>query len=389
LKGNVSTVFVLGGGRTGLTAVRDLVASGLERVMVGDVETSRAKELANELGSNRVGVTKVDLTNRESLVSAIKSSKVLINATWYEYNIQVMKAAIEANIHYLDMGGLFHVTRKQMEMDSIAREAGVTAVLGAGESPGMTNIMCAASAKELDAVEEIRIRVGARETTDQKSDRLVFPFAVSTVFDEYSKPPIMFLNGQFQEVECLSGAEEVQFAGPIGKQACHYSIHSEIATLPLSIKGIRTVDFKLGISEDIYRAIKPLVDAGMADMNPIEFRGHRVSPRDFAVAFLTSRASDTEPSRHVGLKTEVLGTRKGKRIRQTRELVGGPSETLRVRNATALLTGIGASVSAQLILAGDVGKTGVMAPESCIPPSKYLNELEKRKIRLTKSEIEL
>ncbi len=386
---NGSTVFVLGGGRTGLTAVRDLVASGLERVMVGDVETSRAKELANELGSKRVGITKVNLTDHQSLVSAIKRSKVLINATWYEYNTQVMKAAIEAKVHYLDMGGLFHVTRKQMELDSPAKKAGVTAVLGAGESPGITNIMCAASAEELDSVEEIRIRVGAREAAEQKSDRLNFPFAVSTVFDEYSKPPIMFLNGQFQEVECLSGAEEVQFAEPIGEQACHYSIHSEIATLPLSFKGVRIVDFKLGVSENIYRAIKPLVDAGMADMNPIEFSGQEVSPRDFAVAFLTSRASNTEPSRYVALKTEVTGTRKGKRIRQIRELVGGPSETLRVKNATALLTGIGASVAAQLILAGDVRETGVMAPESCIPTSKYLNELEKRKIRMTKSEIEL
>ena len=75
MKKNGSTVFVLGGGRTGLTAVRDLVASGLERVMVGDVETARAKELANELGSKRVGITKVDLTDRQSLVSAIKRSK--------------------------------------------------------------------------------------------------------------------------------------------------------------------------------------------------------------------------------------------------------------------------------------------------------------------------
>jgi saccharopine dehydrogenase (NAD+, L-lysine-forming) len=357
--------------------------------MVGDVETSRAKELANELGSKRVGVTKVDLTDHQSLASAIKRSGVLINATWYEYNTQVMKAAIEAKVRYLDMGGLFHVTRKQMEMDGAARKAGITAVLGAGESPGMTNMLCAASAEEFDTVDEIRIRVGARETAGQKLGKLIFPFAVSTVFDEYSKPPIMFLNGQFQEVECLSGAEEVQFAEPIGKQACHYSIHSEVATLPLNFKRVGTVDFKLGISENIYQAIKPLVDAGMADTNPIEFSGHRISPRDFAVAFLTSRASNREPSRYVALKTEVTGTRKGKRVRQTRELVSGPSETLRVRNATALLTGIGASITAQLILAGDVVETGVMAPESCIPTSKYLNELEKRKIRMTKSEIEL
>ncbi len=385
-----NTVFVLGGGRTGLTAVKDLVASGLvERVVVGDIETSRAERLAAELGSSKIGVTKVDLTDHQGLVAAIGRSKVLINATWYEYNVGVTKAAIEAGVHYLDMGGLFHVTRKQMELGESARQAGVTAVLGAGESPGITNVMCAASREELDSVEDIRIRVGARETADSKSDKVVFPFAVSTVFDEYSKPPIMFLSGQFQQVEPLSGEEEVQFAEPVGRQTCHYSIHSEIATLPLNFKGVRNVDFKLGISESIYRAVKPLVDAGMADADPIEFKGQKVSPREFAVAFLTARAANTEPSRYVALRTEVTGTRKGKRVCQIRELIGEPSKSMGVRNATALLTGIGASITAQLIISGEIGKTGVMAPESCIPTSRLMNELAKREIRMTKSELEL
>ena len=236
---------------------------------------------------------------------------------------------------------------------------------------------------------DVRIRVGARETADSKSDRLVFPFAVSTVFDEYSKRPIMFLNGHFQEVEPLSGEEEVLFAEPVGKQTCHYSIHSEIATLPLNIKGVKSVDFKLGISEKIYQAVKPMVDAGMADATPIEFKGQKISPREFAIAFLTARAANMEPSRHVALKTEVTGTRKEKRIRQIRELIGAPSENMGVRNATALLTGIGASITAQLILTGTIRKTGVMAPESCIPTSQYLSELAKREIKMTKNEIEL
>jgi lysine 6-dehydrogenase len=390
LKDRDGTVFVLGGGRIGLTAVRDLVRSGpVERVLVGDIEASRAEKLAAELGSDKLGVTKVDLTKHRDLVAAIKDSRVLINAAWYENNVDVMKAAIEAGVHYLDMGGLFHVTRRQMELDNSARKAGVTAVLGAGESPGITNVMCASSGQELDTVEDIRIRVGAREKETSKSDKLVFPFAVSTVFDEYSKPPIMFLNGKFQQVEPLSGEEEVQFADPVGKQACHYSIHSEIATLPMNIKGVRNVDFKLGISETIYRAIKSLVDAGMAAAEPIEIRGQKISPREFAIALLTAAASDAEPSRYVALKTEVTGTKQGKKICQFRELIGEPSENLGVKNATALLTGIGASITAQLIITGEIRGTGVMAPESCIPAAKLTNELAKRGIVITKREIAL
>lgn len=389
MKDKENAVFILGGGRVGLTAARDLAASNpAERVIIGDLETSKAEKLATELGSGAIGVTKVDLTDHDCLVAAIENSKVLVNATWYEYNVEVMKACLEAGVHYLDMGGLFHVTRKQMELDGSARKAGVIAVLGAGESPGITNVMCAASHAELETVEDARIRAGARETADSKSSKLIFPFAVSTVFDEYSKPPIMFLNGRFEQVEPLSGEEEVQFAEPVGKQTCHYSIHSEIATLPLSFKGLRNVDFKLGVSEPIYRAVKPLVDAGMADPSSIEIRGQKISPREFAIAILTARSENIEPSRYVALRTEVTGTRKGKRICQVRELVSGPSETMGVRNATALLTGIGASITAQLILAGEIKRPGVMAPEICVPAARMISELAKRKITVTKKEIE-
>ena len=109
----------------------------------------------------------------------------MINATWYEYNVDVMEAAFKARVHYLDMGGLFHVTRKQLAFDRAAKASRVIAVIGAGESPGMTNIMCAASAEEMNSTLEAKIRVGGREVPVSKSAELVFPFAVSTVFDEY------------------------------------------------------------------------------------------------------------------------------------------------------------------------------------------------------------
>ncbi len=385
------TVFVLGAGRMGSAAVRDLIESDVvEHIVVGDLETTKAEKLAAEFGSKKnIEARRVDLTNHQDLTRAIQGSKVLINAAWYEYNVDVMKATIEAGVHYLDMGGLFHVTRKQMELNDSAKKADVTAVLGAGESPGITNVMCACSADELNPIEAIRVRVGAREILNPLQDKLAFPFAVSTVFDEYSKPPIMYLNGQFQPVEPLSGEEEVIFAKPVGKQACHYSIHSEIATLPLNFRGVRHVDFKLGISEAIYRAVKPLVDAGMATPNPIDVKGHRVSPRDFAIALLSARAADAEPSRYVALRTEVTGSKNGKRVCHVREIVGEPSESVGIRNATALLTGIGASITAQLILKRQIDRKGVLAPETCIPTSVFMNELDKRKIRSTKFEREL
>ncbi len=366
----------------GLVAARDLAESkAVDRVVIGDMDPSKAEKMAKQTGHGKISVVKVDATRHDDLVRTIHGSTVLINAVWYEHNLRVMKAAIEAGVHYNDLGGLFHMTRKQLELNQRAEEAGITAVLGGGESPGITNVMCASSAEKMDSVQEIRIRVGGVEKGEGSSEKLIFPFAISTVFDEYSKPPIMFLNGRFQEVQPLSGEEEVEFPAPVGRNRCHYSLHSEIATLPLNFSGVRHVDFKLGVSERILRAVKPLIDAGLDDTTPIEVRGHKVSPRDFAIAFLGSRASDEDPLRHVALRTEVTGMKDDRRLRHVQVLLAGPSERLGVRNATGFLTGIGASIVAQFILEGRIRKTGVVAPETAVPPSELISELEGRGVR--------
>jgi len=374
-------VFVLGGGRMGLVAVRDLIRSDkIDSVTVGDSHIAKAEDLKRRIGSDKIKTKKVDATCHHDLVEAINGTEVLINAIWYEHNLNVMKAAISARAHYNDLGGLFHMTRRQLELNNQARDADVTAVLGGGESPGITNVLVALCAKSLDTVEEIKIRVGGREIS--QSDQLLFPFAVSTVFDEYSKPPVMYLNGEFCELPPLSGEEEVAFPKPVGINTCHYSIHSEIATLPVNYEGVRNVDFKLGISTQIFNAIKPLIDAGFADNSPIDYKDTKISPREYAIAYLTSRVGSEEPDRSVALKVEVIGRKEGRDSIVTANLVGEPSQEFKVKNATGLLTGIGASIVAQQLADGTITKRGTFAPEACVPPDLFIQALAKRSLKV-------
>ena len=95
-------------------------------------------------------------------------------------------------------------------------------VVGGGESPGITNVMCALVAEGLESVDSVKVYAGSKETSSNTG--LVFPFSVSTVIDEYTRKPVEFLNGGYVEVPPLSGDEEVRFTEPVGKSVCHYSI---------------------------------------------------------------------------------------------------------------------------------------------------------------------
>jgi lysine 6-dehydrogenase len=375
-------VFVLGAGRMGSAVVQDLIHTRKDvELGIGDMYLDRAQELVKEAGLGQA--FKVEVADLESLSSILYKYEAVVNATWYESNLHVMKACLKAGCNYNDLGGLFHVTRKQLALDSEAKSRGISAVVGGGESPGITNVMCMLAAEGLGSVESVKIYAGAKETSNNTG--LVFPFSVSTVIDEYSRSPVEFLNGEYVEVQPLSGDEEVRFAEPVGKNVCHYSIHSEPATLPTSIgRGVTNVEFRLGVSEKMVRTLSPLIEIGMtSEERKVPINGQFVSPKEFLVSFFNVNNSNGESlERWVALKAVVSGISGGKKCVVSCDLVSAPG-TDGFKNATAYLTGVAGSIFGQY-LAEDKVKKGVMAPELAIDPREFSKELGKRGIGITK-----
>jgi lysine 6-dehydrogenase len=374
----------------GSAVVQDLMHTvekkDLEKLGIGDVDLARAEQLAKSTSGGQPH--RVDVTNIGGLASILEGYDAVVNATWYENNLHVMQACLKAGCSYDDLGGLFHVTRQQLLLDAEARSRGISAVVGGGESPGITNVMCALAAEGMDAVESIKIYAGAREV-GQHEGVLVFPFSVSTVIDEYTKKPVEFLNGQFTEVPVLSGDEEITFPEPVGKNHYHYSLHSEPATLPASIgRGVKNVEFRLGISEKLLKTLAPLSELGLlADEPKIPVDGRLVAPREFVVSFFSARTGE-ELERWVALKTVVTGVlSNGERCTTSCDLVCAPG-SYGLKNATAFLTGVAGSIFGQYLAAGKIAK-GVISPEDAIDGASFVRELERRGISITKKTNEL
>jgi lysine 6-dehydrogenase len=379
-------IFVLGAGRMGSAVVQDLVHTARDdlEIGIGDVDLSRAQGLTKAGTDNFGQAYKVDVLDTDTLSSILERYDAVVNATWYENNVHVMKACLRAGCNYNDLGGLFHVTRKQLLLDSEFGTRGISAVVGGGESPGMTNVMCAMAAEEMTSVESVKVYAGARETGATQG--LVFPFAISTVIDEYTKKPVEYLNGTFVELPALSGGEEVVFPEPVGRNVCHYSIHSEPATLPTSLgRGVRSVEFRLGISEKMVRALSPLIEVGMlSDERKIPVNGVLVPPRDFVVSFFNATSQNGEQlERWVALRALVSGiSSDGRRSRVSCDLVSAPG-SYGFKNATAYLTGVAGSMFGQYLARGKIA-SGVNPPELALDSSTFVKELDSRAIKITK-----
>jgi saccharopine dehydrogenase-like NADP-dependent oxidoreductase len=145
-----------------------------------------------------------------------------------------------------------------------------------GSAPGIVNVLARAAASSLPRVRAIRIYNGGADHTRYEAP-LAFGFAPATVLDEFTLPPMVFAGGRHRTVEPLSGGEDVLF--DVGLQRVHFSLHSEVATLPASYRaqGLRECSFKIAYDPALVERLRLLIDLGLADRR----KGPRgVAPRD-------------------------------------------------------------------------------------------------------------
>ena len=377
-------IVVLGGaGMMGCIAVQDLARSqAVDEVVIADLNADAAREVAAYIDSPKISQAQVDVRDHAALVDLLRDADTCLNATVYYFNLDIMDACVEAGTHYTDLGGLFHTTRKQLQRHTQFVAAGLSAVLGVGSAPGVPNIQARYAADRLDTVESIRIYDGIKPPPPEAT---TFSYAVPTIVDELTEPPMVFRDGEFVACEPLSEFEDYWFAPPLGMLPMHLSLHSEVATLPLSFKdkGLRECFFKInywGMAPEMIEKVKVLADFGFAGREPVEVRGTSVVPRDLLntlmggyVPPLTSFLDppvNQPPDWTKEIVTEVHGTRKG-------EPVTYRLGTLTVKGS--LPTGVVPSIVAQWLTEGRI-PAGVHPPERALDPKPFFAELEKRGI---------
>src|SRR5512133_4178565 len=175
----MSTVAVVGAaGIIGPAIVATLAEQeAVDRILVLDMNEAGAREVAERHGGGKAIAGGLDITDREQ-AGALDGADVVLNSASYRVNLAAMEAALAAGAHYVDLGGLFHVTLEQLELDVRFREAGLLAVLGMGSTPGKTNVMAARAVELLgDDVERIVVGAAGRDP-DPPSGPLVAPYAV-------------------------------------------------------------------------------------------------------------------------------------------------------------------------------------------------------------------
>ena len=402
-------VVVLGAGAIGSVA-GTLLANRpeVDRLVIADRSVDAARRLARRLDSGRAEAVKADAGNVDAMAALLKGFDLAINLVLPRFNLRIMDACLRAGANYMDAATDLALAKEkpgdavtappyvhQLDYDERFRAAGLTALLGMGADPGMSNIFARMGADRLDEVEEVLVRDGDNGMVD--GFEYASLWSADTLIEEVLMPALAFRDGRFVRLGSLEGEETFEFPPPVGPLTVYNVDHEETNTLPLFIgKGIQRCDFKIAIPRELADALRVFQKFGLHRGTPIDVEvkatGEKVqvAPRDVLTALmpdpkdLADKASGT-----ASIAVVVRGRKDGRKAAWMFWFLLDHQETFRRHgfNATAYPVGAPMAMSAVMLGRGEIARKGAFPPEA-IDSAPFLKRLpefgiEVREKRLT------
>jgi saccharopine dehydrogenase (NAD+, L-lysine-forming) len=237
-------IFILGTGATGSYLAHLLVRQG-HQVTCGDRDVERAQRFLGK--KSNIPVVPVNARNLWAIVRAARRSQLLVNATAAVFNEIVLRAALRLRTHYMDLAA--HLTRhpfkaEQLRFDARFRAKNRVALITAGASPGLTNLLVARAAAMMDSVDAVYIRL--YESTE--SEDPVSQWSAEVSFDEAVSRPRIVREGRFRFGQRFGEREKFRFPPPIGEATVVLVGQDEVGTVPHFLP-LKEMDVKIGGNE--------------------------------------------------------------------------------------------------------------------------------------------
>ncbi len=373
----------------------------VSKIVLGDINLGLANKVKGKLRSDKISAVKLDAGDMADIERAARGVDVIINLTLTAFDVNIMKTALSVGAHYVDtsfgepslmdirardniLGQI--IEKKPLILDHGFKEAGLTALVGCGASPGIANILAKYVCDKLDRVDEIRIRLGRKSLAPSTEVVAAWEptWSPFRALWGYAVEPTLFEDGQYKRYPIFSGYEEYHFPEPVGMIPLVYHQHQEPITLPHFIgKGIRYCDFKYTVDTRAGTLIK----TGLASSDPVEVKGVRVAPIDVLMkivrppvdSFLGEDENTVKlPPKIVGrLGIEVKGGKGTEDIEcklvlplSLYETVEEKLDIYRRFGASNIYVSLPAVVGAKMCVEGHAAR-GVIAAE-CLDPVKFL-----------------
>lgn len=369
-------MLVLGAGLQGTACAFDLLNNpAVERVLLADVRVGTLPPFLSSLASPRLQQLALDVRDADAVRAAYAQSDAVMSAIPYYLNFALAELAVDARVHFCDLGGNTAIVAQQQTLDGAAKAKGVSVVPDTGLAPGMVNIVAQHAIDQFDDVESVQLFVGGLPQTPLPPLNYQIAYSIEGMIDYYTTPSMVLRDGQPQEMSALSELETIYFDAPLGALEAFHTAGG-LSTMGARYAGrIAHMEYKTLRYPGHARIMESIRGLGLLSLEPVTVKGQTVVPRDVFVQVAGEKLRLGKPDL-VALRVVVTGTRNGSRSTRTWEVVDYYDATHGV-SAMMRTTGYTLSITGQMQAGGTISP-GVHTPDECIPPALYFEMLAKR-----------
>ena len=371
-------MLVLGAGLQGSACAYDLLQNPeVTQVRLADLHFDHLPRFLKPLAGPRLIPTPLDVRDREAVLALMRESDAVMSAIPYYFNLQLAECAVDAGVHFCDLGGNTEIVFQQKALADKAIAKGVTVVPDCGVAPGMVNILAQHGIAQLDAVDSVRIFVGGLPQNPEPPLNYQIVYSLEGVLDYYTTLSWVVRNGKRVQMTALSELETVSFPEPVGGLEAFHTAGG-LSTMAFRYEGkIPTMEYKTLRYPGHAAMMETIRDLGLLDLEPVDVKGVKVVPRDLFVSVVGPRLTKPKGKDLLALRVTVTGTKHNKPATRQFDLIDRYDEAHGI-SAMMRTTGYSLSITGQMQARGQVTPPGVWTPDECMPAVAYIAELHQR-----------
>jgi lysine 6-dehydrogenase len=372
-------IVVLGGGLVGRVMALDLAREKDFHVTVADHD----ERVVARLGAEGLDAARLDLADEAAVRAFIAPADVVVGAAPGHMGLRLLRLVIEAGKPYADIA---FMPEDFLQLDGLARERGVTAVVDCGVAPGISNLLCGRAEHEFDEVERMLILVGGLPK------RRVWPYQYRVVFsavdviEEYLRPARWVEHGKLVVKPALTDVEPVDLPHVGTLEAFNTDgLRSLAQTLHAPNMKEKTLRWPGHVEK-----MRTLRETGFLSQEPIDVGGTRVRPYDVTTKLLFDawRLTEGEADLTV-MRVEASGTVGGARRTWTWDLYD-EADPVSGFHSMARTTGFPCAIVARMLARGTLSRPGVQPPERLADDDRFFDtvmaELNARGVTIARAE---
>lgn len=402
-------ILVFGGsGKIGSAVAWDL-APDPEVEAIGIVGRHRdtLEKVKAWVGSDKVKPHVLDIHDKQAAIVLMQQYDVgVLTLPDRQTSYKVVQLAIEAGLNIVDTIEEFHRTPDAYETEGLevpegmklsdygewlhqkACDNNVTFVDGMGFAPGLSNITLGDGMRNIDTAERAIARVGgipSKAAAAKHPLRYMITWAFEHVLREYMIKLNVIKNGKIVEVEAATDLEKFRFDQLGRDEELECAVTPGMPSFLFTRTQLKEFAEKTVRWPGHWQGVRTLKECGMLDIQPVDFKGTKIVPRELLLSIITPRLLPNQGETDACVMYNTLeGKKDGKNVKieyfMWDELDKGDGITSMMR-----VTGYPMAITARMIGRGEIKEKGIVAPEDAITPElykKFLEELKKRDIEI-------